>query len=598
MSARGGPAEADVVPGGRGFSRRDLFKILGLLGVGTLAFRRALAALAEGAPRVTRKMIRRAGWISGLDLTPAELRLMREDVEEAARSFARLREVPLANDVPPALRFDAAPHARCAPIERSRSMPGPPIDVRRPASDDDLASASVTELSSLLRTKQVSSVELTRLYLDRLRRFDPLLRCVITLTEDLALEQARRADSELAAGECRGFLHGIPWGVKDLFAVPGYRTTWGAEPYRDQILPHKATVVARLEEAGAVLAAKLSVGALAWGDVWFDAMTRNPWKPEQGSSGSSAGSASAVAASLVGFAVGTETWGSIVSPCTRCGATGLRPTFGRVSRHGAMALSWSMDKAGPIARSVEDCALAFDAIHGADPLDPASVDRPFRWPADRDAAALRVGYVESLFEEDRTEGVEDPQARDAMREWREFDLRTLEVLRGLGFDLVPIELPATLPVDELSFILTAEASAAFDELTRSGRDDLLTRQVRDAWPNVLRTGQMIPAVEYIRANRIRTLVMRELEQALDGIDAYVAPSYGGNHLLRTNLTGHPAVVVPNGFRSSDGTPTSITFGGRLFGESDVLALAGAYQRATDFHLRRPRLVEAAAPEPG
>jgi Asp-tRNA(Asn)/Glu-tRNA(Gln) amidotransferase A subunit family amidase len=414
-----------------------------------------------------------------------------------------------------------------------------------------------------------------------------VLHCVITRTEQLALDQAERADREMASGNYRGPLHGLPWGVKDLFSVPGYRTTWGATPYKDQVREEKATVVARLEEAGAPLLAKLSVGALAWGDVWFDAMTRNPWNTEQGSSGSSAGSASATAAGLVAFAIGTETWGSIVSPCTRCGATGLRPTFGRVSRYGGMALAWSMDKVGTIARTADDCALVFQAVHGADGLDPSAVDRPFHWSPDRDVRELKIGFVESLFEKDRAEEIENEELRAAAREWQQYDRRALEVLRGLGADLVPIELPDRYPVEALSLILKAEASAAFDELTRTGRVDLLVRQERNAWPNVFRQAELIPAVEYIRANRVRTLVMQEMERTLAGVDAYVAPSFGGYNLLLTNLTGHPAVVLPHGFSSSDGTPTSITVMGRLFGEAEALTVAHAYQQATDFHRRRP-----------
>jgi len=314
------------------------------------------------------------------------------------------------------------------------------------------------------------------------------------------------------------------------------------------------------------------------GDVWFGGMTRNPWNLEQGSSGSSAGSAAASVAGLVGFALGTETLGSIVSPCTRTGATGLRPTFGRVSRHGAMALSWSMDKIGPIGRSVEDCALVFHALHGADGLDPTAVDRPFDWDPDRDPRTLRVGYCKSIFE------AKPPEGRE---EWHAFDLAVLDVLRAQGIRLVPLELPQ-LPVQPLRVILSAEASAAFDELTRSTRDDTLVRQTPDAWPNRFRLGQTIPAVAYIQANRVRTLLMREMAKITADFDAYVCPSYGGDNLLLTNLTGHPAVVVPNGFRK-DGTPTSITFMGKLFGEAEALTLARAYQNATDFHLRRPQV---------
>ncbi len=503
--------------------RRRVLKLLAAAGFGNAVFARALVALAESEPRVTDEMVDRASWISGVELTDEERELMLEGVNDLVAAYEEIRGVELENGVPPALVF--APQAPGAsPAARGEAVPSDAGASRRPGSDVDLAFAPLSQLSALLKKRQVSSVELTRLYLERLRRLDERLACVISLTEELALEQAERADRELARGRWRGPLHGVPWGAKDLLAVPGYRTTWGALPYKDQVIDDKATVVARLEDAGAVLVAKLTLGALAWGDVWYGGKTKNPWNPEQGSSGSSAGSAAAVSAALVGFALGTETWGSIVSPCTRCGVTGLRPTFGRVSRHGAMALSWTMDKIGPIGRTVEDCALVFAAIHGSDGLDPAAVDGPFQWPWRRDVRTLRLGYVADLFAEDRAAEVDDEEMRARIREAQAFDRRTLEALRALGFDLVPISLPERYPVSSLSFILTAEAACAFDELTRSGRDDLLVRQIARAWPNEFRQGQTIPAVEYLRANRIRTLVMREMEEKIAGVDVYVCPS--------------------------------------------------------------------------
>ena len=571
-----------------GWPRRRVLKLLAAAGLGNAVFGRALVALAEGAPEVTSEMIAEASWISGVDFTAEERELMLEGINELLEAYAENRRVALDNGVAPALVF----RPLSAAGEQPRGGPARPTGrgaPRRPASDDDLAFAPVSRLAGLLQSRQVSSVELTRLYLERLERLDPKLECVISLTSELALAQAAKADREIAAGRYRGPLHGVPWGAKDLLAVPGYRTTWGAKPYEERVIDDTATVVRRLEEAGAVLVAKLTLGALAWGDVWYGGQTKNPWNVEQGSSGSSAGSSAATAAGLVGFAIGTETWGSIVSPCTRCGVTGLRPTFGRVSRHGAMALSWSMDKIGPIARSVEDCALIFDAIRGADGLDPTAVDGPFRWPLGRDVRTLKVGYVAELFDEDRTAEMgddADEEAKARVREWQEIDRQTLEALRSLGIELLPISLPERYPVESLSFILSAEAACAFDDLTRSGRDDLLVRQIARAWPNVFRQGQTIPAVEYLRANRIRTLVMREMEEKLGDVDVYVSPSFGGDNLLLTNLTGHPSVVLPNGF-ASDGTPTSITFMGRLHGESEALALAHAYQQATEFHLRRP-----------
>ncbi len=412
------------------------------------------------------------------------------------------------------------------------------------------------------------------MYLARLKRYDPILHCVVTLTENLALKQARKADREITAGKYRGLLHGIPYGAKDLLATRGIKTTWGAEPYRDQVFDYNATVIDRLEDAGAVLLGKLTVGALAWGDVGLDGvMTRNPWNTEEGSSGSSAGSASAAAAGLVGFAIGTETLGSIVSPCTQCRVTGLRPTFGRVSRYGAMALSWTMDKIGPIARSVEDCAIAFDAIRGPDGKDFTVTDYAFNYDATLDVKTLRVGYVKSAFEIARDNQVNDETS--------------LAILRSLGIKLIPIELP-DLPVDKLEHILMAEAAAAFDDLTRSNVDDQLARQVKDAWPNVFRAARLIPAIEYVQANRIRTLAMQAMRDLLDKIDVYVAPSFHNSNLMLTNLTGHPAVVVPNGV-DGKGESSSITFTGKLYGEAAALSVAKAYQDATRFHLRRPEI---------
>jgi Asp-tRNA(Asn)/Glu-tRNA(Gln) amidotransferase A subunit family amidase len=533
------------------------------LGVGTAVFRRALAAETAAKGKVTPEMIQQAEWIAGLELKPEDRESVARGLTQAVDRFKKLREVKLENNIAPAIIFNAAPCM--APPESTSRQQATPIAAgapgpARPASEDDIAFMPVTPLAALVRTRQVRSRELTKLYLDRLRRFDPALKCVINYTEELALQQADRADREIAAGLYRGPLHGIPWGAKDLIAWPGYKTTWGATPFKDQVIDTKATVAARLEEAGAVLLAKLSLGALAMGDQWFGTMTRNPWNCKEGSSGSSAGSACATAAGLVGFALGSETLGSIVSPCTRCGASGLRPTFGRVSRYGCMTLTWSMDKIGPIARSVEDCAIIFAAIHGFDGLDPTAVDRPFEWPPRRDLRSLKVGYIETS----------KPAAERS----------ELKVLKDLGVKLVPIKLPSKYPIGALTVILDTEASAVFDELTRGN----ITQNL-NTWPETFREGQFVPAIEYLRANRIRTLLMREMAELMDRVDLYV----GGSDLALANLTGHPTVVVPNGLATRGGveTPRSLTFTGRLFGESDLLAVANAYQRATSFHLARP-----------
>lgn len=580
----------DPSGGAGGLDRRRFLARLAAAGVTAPALADALwAEAARGA--ITAESLARAEEVAGLEFSAAERELMLNGLGELRESYDAVRAVEPGNEVPPALFFDPvaiagagaaapvpAPSAASAPAAASRPFPADP---------EDLAFATAADLGRWLRARAITSVELTRLYLERLKRYDPLLECVVTLTEERALEAALRADRELDAGDWRGPLHGVPWGAKDLLAARGYPTTWGATPYKDQVIDQDATVVRRLDEAGAVLVAKLTLGALAWGDVWFGGTTRSPWDPAEGSSGSSAGSASATAAGLVGFTIGSETWGSIVSPSTRCGTTGLRPTFGRVSRHGAMALSWSMDKLGPIARSVEDCALALAAIHGPDGLDPTVVDRPFAWDPALDPRRLKVGYPRSLFEGEIEEG-EDEEETARAREQRVLDVATLGALRAAGIELVPFELPSSLPVRHLSYILSAEAATAFDTLTRSGRDDLLERQVEQAWPNVFRQARTIPAVEYLQANRVRTLLLRAMEEALGDLDAYVCPSFGGDNLLLTNLTGHPCVVLPNGFRAS-GMPGSITFCGRLHREAEILALAHLYQQATDWHLKRPDL---------
>ena len=581
-------------------SRRRILAALASLGLGSAVFSRALAAQAEEAPRVTTEMIRQAEWIAGLEFSEDERSRMLQRLNRETENLAKLRAVPIDNSVPPALTFRpgaAKPSVAQAPHRRiSAARPRGAQRPARPRNDEDMAFLPLYELAELVRARQVSSLELTTLYLDRLRRFDPVLRCVITLLEEPALDQAARADREIAAGRYRGPLHGIPWGAKDLFALPGHPTTWGAKPYENQMRGEKAAVIERLEDAGAVLLAKLALGALAMGDVWYGGKTRNPWKPEQGSSGSSAGSAAAAAAGLAGFTLGTETLGSIVSPCARCGVSGLRPTFGRVSRHGAMALAWSMDKVGPMARSAEDCALVFHVLHGMDPRDPSTVDRPFEWPPAVDWTQVRVGYVEALFDDAGFAGIQDSGRREREKEERAFDRRTLETLyrmsREMGFRMRPIRLPDAFPIESAWTILTAEAAAAFDDLTRSGGDDRLTRQDPDAWPTAFRVGQLTSAVDYIRAHRIRTMILREMEELMSSVDVYVAPSFGPN-LPLTNITGHPSVVVPNGFRAGDGTPASITLTGKLFGESTVLALARAYQQRTDYHRRHPPLERAA-----
>lgn len=520
--------------------------------------------------RITKEMVAAAEQIAGLEFTDPEREMMLRGLNQTLRSYAALHEFPLANSVAPALLFLPSPPPD--PGEAAPAAQPLPRQVARPADDEALAFLSVAELAVLVRSRRVTATELTRLSLDRLRRHGPALECVVTLTEERALRQAAEADREIAAGRYRGPLHGIPWGAKDLLAVPDYPTTWGSNIHRSQVLAETAGVVERLDQAGAILVAKLTLGALAMGDVWFGGTTRNPWNREQGSSGSSAGSASATVAGLVPFAIGSETLGSIVSPSTRCGATGLRPTFGRVGRHGAMALSWSMDKLGPLCRSAEDCALVFDAIHGADPRDPTSVTAPFRWDASGPLGGIRIGYLRSAFEADRPGKAHDDAA--------------LAALRQLGVDPVEVTMPEDLPVAALRIILNAEAAAAFDEVTRTNQDDLLVRQTANAWPNSFRTARFIPAVEYIQANRVRTLLMQRMAEVFASVDVFITPSFGGNVLLITNLTGHPAIALPSGF-NDEGSPVSISFIGKLFGEAELCLVAHRWQEATGWHRRHP-----------
>ena len=466
-------------------------------------------------------------------------------------------------------------------------------------------------------------VQLTEMYLARLKRFNPQLAFLVTLTEERAKAQAAELDAELARGRYRGPLHGIPWGAKDLLSVRGYPTTWGAGGFQQQVFNDDATVVKRLDEAGAVLIAKLSLGALAMGDKWFGGRTRNPWNSSEGSSGSSAGSASATASGCVAFAIGSETLGSISSPSTRCGTTGFRPTFGFVPRTGAMALAWTMDKLGPICRAAEDCALVMQSIYGPDGLDSTVHSAPFLWDPNIDWKQLRVGYAKNLFEDQSSAENPPPNGTpEELKEWeshkedranararreydRAYDLAALAKLRTMGVDLQVVELP-DLPLDAISLLLNAEAAAAFDDLTMTGRDELLTEQGPDDWPNIFRAARFYPAVEYIQANRARTVAMRQMAKLFETVDIIVVPSSSDAQLILTNLTGHPAVIVPNGLRGNDapkppavdtgeddsiggpGTPVSLTFLGRLYNDSALLAFAAAYQRATDFlHLHPP-----------
>ena len=604
-----------------------------------------LAAQAQDAagtdqskpPTITAEMIDQAAVLAGLGPLPADQKQMMIDgLVDQNGSMKAIRKLDLPNSVPPAFVFHPLPAAKPMHAAECDTLPASADETKigidevvgaltAPANIEDLAFATVSELSALLRARKITSLALTQMYIERLKRYDSKLHFVITLTEERALAQAKAADAEIAAGKYRGPLHGIPWGAKDLLAVKGYPTTWGAGGFEHQSFEEDATVVERLDAAGAVLVAKFTLGALAMGDKWFGGRTRNPWNPTQGSSGSSAGSASAVSAGCVGFAIGSETLGSISSPSTRCGTTGLRPTFGRVPRTGAMALSWTMDKLGPIARSVGDCALILGAISGPDGKDLSAAAIDFAPFANLDWRQLRIGYLKGEFdplpalkleEAKAGESVEDKKKREernadmqAGRARRDYDRRyeqaALDKLRDLGVNLIPVELPK-LPWDAMVPLLTAEAAAAFDDLTRSGRDKLLTEQGPEDWPNDFRIARFYPAVEYIQANRARTLAVRQMSALFEQVDIIVTPSTDAQ-LIATNLSGHPALILPNGLRGADaptppkiddgdhddiggpGTPVSLTFLAAHYQEAKLAAFAGAYQRATGFEKLHPKL---------
>jgi Asp-tRNA(Asn)/Glu-tRNA(Gln) amidotransferase A subunit family amidase len=510
----------------------------------------------------------------GLHFSEAKNELMLPGLREQISTYEVLRKFPLSNAIPSAMLFNPIPVGMKFDSTRKKFKISPAGKVKLPANMDDLAFYSISELGALIKSRQITSEKLTCFYIERLKKYGPRLECVITLTEDLAIHQARCADREIATGRYLGPLHGIPYAVKDLLTTRGIRTTWGSAPFKDQLIDEDATVVKRLEAAGAVLVAKLTMGELAWGEVWYGGMTRNPWNLKEGSSGSSAGPAAATSAGLIPFAIGSETHGSIVSPCDRCGITGLRPTYGRISRNGAMALTWSMDKLGPICRDVEDCAIVFNAIYGPDGVDQTLYDLPFNYDSKLKWQKLRIGYLKADFDNEKGER-------------KERDSAVLEKMRSLGAKLVPLELPK-LPIHDISFVISVEGAAAFGDLTESGRDDLMKRQGRSTWPNAFREARFVPAVEYIQATRIRYLLIQETARRLADFDLFIAPSLDGDSELLTNLTGHPCVVVPDGFTKA-GSPTSICFIGNLFKEAEILSVAKAYQDSTDFHRKHPTL---------
>jgi Asp-tRNA(Asn)/Glu-tRNA(Gln) amidotransferase A subunit family amidase len=522
----------------------------------------------------TKSDVKRTANMYNLEFSENNIDTMYNYLERNRKAYDTMRSYPVPVDVFPAILFDPLPKQYVLP-KGNNCFYQPEAYTKPSFTDDELAFMSVAELASLIKSQKISSSYLTTLYIKRIKKYDPILHAVVTLIEEEALSKAKKADEEIKNGNYRGPLHGIPYGVKDLVSVRGYPTTWGAMPYKDQTLDHTATIVKKLEEAGAILIAKLTSGALARGDVWWGGQTMNPWDTLQGASGSSAGSGSATSAGLVGFSIGTETLGSITSPSTRNGVTGLRPTYGRVSRDGIMSLSWSMDKVGPICRSAEDCILVFQVIQGSDPNDPTLYDVPFCFDENQNLENLNIGYLKTDFEKDTTE-------RGGIA------LQIIDTLMNLGIDLVPDSLPTDLPFNAFDIILRAEAGAFFDDLVHSGKVDMMVEQTQRSRANSLRQSRFIPAVEYIQANRHRKILIEKMDLLMQKYDVLISPTFGNRQLVITNLTGHPVVCVPTGL-DKEGHPTSITFVGRLFEEEKILALAKMFQDRTHFDELKPPL---------
>ncbi|MBC7949237.1 MAG: amidase [Chitinophagaceae bacterium] len=518
------------------------------------------------------QLIRSAARLYDLEFTESEADSLLGNVRFSANLYKGMHQTLPANSIPYPFSFNPLPTGNKIPTLQKKINWALPITTM-PANRNDLAFYSIPQLAYLIKNKKVTSVELTNFFIARLKKWGDTLESVITLTEELAMQQARQADVDLKRGLYRGVLHGIPYGLKDLFAVKGYKTTWGSTPYKDQVVDEDAFVYEQLRKAGAVLCAKLSLGALAYNNKWFGGETKNPWNLSQGSSGSSAGSAASVAAGLLPFAIGTETQGSIMSPSTRCGVTGLRPSFGSVSRSGAMVLCWSLDKVGPICRSAEDDAIVFHYINGDDGKDPGAVSHAFNFDPSFDIKKLRVGYAENYFR----------RLNKSAPEWKVIELYT-----SLGVNVKPVNFPdsAIYPNNLMGIILNVEGAAAFDELTRTNRDDLIERQDRNFWPNIFRAARMVPAVEYINANRYRSQLCKSMYEFMKDFDVLIVPTFGGRQLAITNLTGHPALCMPIGFDAS-GNPQSITLLGQLYQEAPILTAAKAYQGKTDHHKKHP-----------
>lgn len=511
-----------------------------------------------------------------LSFTQKEIDTMYDAVKENVDNYKLMHKLSLNNSVPLSLwQNPVLPGMKFSEKQETINW-NIPNNISLPKDKNELAYYSVLQLASLIKNKKISSVELTKFFIDRLKKYGDTLQCVISLTEDIAMQQAKQADEEIAKGKYRGLLHGIPYGLKDLFAVKGTKTTWGAAPYKDQVIDEDAFVYLKLKEAGAVLIAKFTMGALAMGDYWFGGRTKNPWNLKNGSSGSSAGSASATSAGLVPFAIGTETWGSIVSPASTCGVTGLRPTFGSISRTGAMALSYSLDKVGPLCRSAEDAAIVFNYIHGTDGKDQSAVNKPFNYKTNIDVKKLKIAYAKNYF---------DKITDTTRNEWK-----VLQTFKQLGVQLIPVDFPdsGVYNFNIMRAVLSSESAAQFDEFTRYNVDDEMTRQTKNDWPNEFRSRRLTSAVEYINAQRHRYLLMQKVNEVITKFDAIISPNWMGNQSAITNLTGHPVICIPSGF-SKNNLPTSISIIGKLYDEATIIEVAKFYQDATEWNKMHPEM---------
>ncbi len=542
------------------------------------------AEAASEPPELSPRVVACAEKLIPIEFTEKEREQILRGIENQLETVARVREQKFENALAPALGFDPRlPGKSFAEQENKVSIPSP-LNTPLPTNDEDIAFASIAQLGHWLRHGGLSSARLTKIYLDRIKKYDDALECFVTVTADLAQRQAAQADADFAAGRDKGPLQGIPYGVKDLFDTKGILTTWGAMPYKDRIPDSDSQIVTKLHEAGAVLLGKTTCGALAMGDVWFDGVTKNPWNLKEGSSGSSAGSASATAAGLVGFSIGTETLGSIVSPSNRCGDAGLRPTFGRVSRAGAMALCWSLDKAGAICRNVEDTVFVLSAINGGDVKDAGSINMGFNYGRNLGQKDLVVGYNPDWFKGDSA---------------NEIDRAALATLKKLGVKTKTVNIPE-LPYSALVLSLLAESAASMEELTLSGRDDLLVRQDDDAWPATFRQIRFLSSVDYIQLDRLRRKVMQNMDEMMDEVDVLITPNFAANLLVITNYTGHPCLTLRAGYRKSaarvrgdDGdktkrrVPQNISLIGRLFDEGKLCALGRRLEAALNVNQERP-----------